>query len=458
MKVLFVSAYGLPHMGGIEVAVDTLAAELSRRGHAVTHVTSAAGSGANGPDPGYSQIRVPSLNPLEATLDVPYPMFGPHLLRTLRREIAKADVVHSHGYIYPGSVTAAALCRRTSPPTPLVLTEHVGHVPYDSALIDGIEALAIRTLGLRVLRRAGTVVTYNNRVAEQLAAVCPSISQRTILNGVDTDLFRPADERGATAPPGRARLGPPAPGPLRRAPRCQEGIPGCSQCGDDADLSESASPSPDSEKLPAATPEQVTALGLLPRERLAEVYRACDAMIVPARGEGFPLSAQEGLASGLPLLVADDPGYAPNLVGAGPAVRLVGDAAEFPAALTTLLGDPASLREARRAAAAHARKAFSWARASDEHETLYEELISAQRALRARRPRPSPSASRKAAVVPRIGRDQAQITLLGSAELKRPDFVRVERAPRPEACAVVIDHQRVLPGARLTVASCSRAP
>ena len=378
MKVLFVSAYGLPHMGGIEVAVDTLAAELSRRGHAVTHVTSAAGSGANGPDPDYSQIRVPSLNPLEATLGVPYPMFGPHLPRTMRREIAKADVVHTHGYIYPGSVTAAALCRRTSPPTPLVLTEHVGHVPYDSALIDGIEALAIRALGLRVLRRAGAVVTYNSRVAEQLAVICPSISQRTILNGVDTDLFRPADDEDRRRL--RAALGwDDRPQVLFVGrPVAKKGFEDAVSAVTDA-LSDIGLAVAGSEKLPAGTPDRVTALGPLSRARLAEIYRACDAMIVPARGEGFPLSAQEALASGLPLLVADDPGYALNLVGAGPAVRLVGDPAEFPVALTTLLGDPASLREARRAAAAHARKAFSWARAAAEHETLYEELVSAQR-------------------------------------------------------------------------------
>jgi glycosyltransferase involved in cell wall biosynthesis len=379
MRILLVSAYGLPHMGGIEVAVDALASKLSERGHSVTHVTSSAGTEAREPARGYSRVRIPALNLLEARFGVPYPLFSPALITTLRKEIAKADVVHTHGYIYPGSVTAAALCRRTSPPTPLVLTEHVGHVPYDSALIDGIEAQAIRALGLRVLRRAGALVTYNSRVAEQLTALCPSISQRTILNGVDTDLFRPTDDEDRRRL--RAALGwDDRPQVLFVGrPVAKKGFEDAVSAVTDADPSDIGLAVAGSEKLPGGAPDRVTALGPLPRARLAEIYRACDAMIVPARGEGFPLSAQEALASGLPLLVADDPGYAPNLVGAGPAVRLVGDPAEFPAALTTLLGDPASLREARRAAAAHARKAFSWARASAEHETLYEELVSAQR-------------------------------------------------------------------------------
>jgi glycosyltransferase involved in cell wall biosynthesis len=377
VRVLLVSAYGFPHMGGIETAVDAIARELARRGHFVTHVTSSAGAGgANQPDPSYTQIRVPSLNPFEDRIGVPYPLFGRRLLTTLRAEIAGADVVHTHGYIYPGSVTAAALCRRTTPPTPLVLTEHVGHVPYGSALLDGAEALAIRGLGLRVLRRADAVVTYNDRVAEQLASLCPSISLTTILNGVDTELFRPAegDERKRL----RTELGwEDEPRVLFAGrPVAKKGFPDAVRAVEEAALPGMGLVVAGAERLPVGTPARVTALGRLSRERLAEVHRACDAMIVPARGEGFPLAAQEALASGLPLVVADDPGYAPNLVGAGAAVRLVGDPAGFGEALSDLLGDSKTLDEARRAAASHARAAFSWARTSAGHEALYEGLLS----------------------------------------------------------------------------------
>ncbi len=375
MRILLVSAYGLPHMGGIEVAVDTLAAELAARGHTVTHVTSSAGSsGPGAPKPGYTQIRVPSINPLEAGVGVPYPLFGPRLLTTMRREIALADVAHSHGYIYPGSITAAALCHRSTPRTPFVLTEHVGHVPYDSAVLDRVEALAIRGLGLRVLRRADAVVSYNDRVTEQLTALEPSITQRTILNGVDTDLLRPPEdgERARI----RTELGWDD-GPrvlFVGRPVAKKGFPDAVDAVEKADLPNVRLVLVGSDKLPAGTSERVTALGAIPRERLAEVYRACDAMIMPARGEGFPLSAQEALASGLPLIAADDPGYAPNLRGAGPAARLVDDPAGFPVAVTELLGDAAALAAAREAAVAHARKAFSWDRATSEHEALYEEL------------------------------------------------------------------------------------
>ncbi len=363
-------------MGGIEVAVDSLAGELAGRGHSVTHVTSSAGPEAAEPDRKYTQIRAAALNPLETRLGVPYPLFGPGLVTLLRREIARADVVHSHGYIYPGSIITAALAPRTTPETPMVLTEHVGHVPYDSAVLDRIEAAAIRALGLRVLRRSDAVIAYNARVADQLVQLCPSVTPMTILNGVDTERFRPPDEAERSRL--RAELGwddrprvlfvgrPVAKKGFTDAVRavCEAKLPGIELVVVGAD------------SLPAGTPGQIASLGWLSRERLAEVYRACDAMIMPARGEGFPLAAQEALASGLPLVLADDPGYAPSLAGAGPGARTVGDSTGFPAALADLLGDPASLKEAGRAAAAHAREAFSWARSADQHVALYESLLS----------------------------------------------------------------------------------
>ena len=42
MRILFVSHYALPHLGGIEVAIDAMARELSGRGHEVAYVASGA--------------------------------------------------------------------------------------------------------------------------------------------------------------------------------------------------------------------------------------------------------------------------------------------------------------------------------------------------------------------------------------------------------------------------------
>jgi glycosyltransferase involved in cell wall biosynthesis len=375
VRILFVSAYGLPHMGGIEVIVDELARELVERGHRVTHLTSTAGADGASANRPYEVVRVPAVNLLESRIGVPYPIFGPGLVSALRRETAGADIVHAHGFIYPGTVAAGMLAPRGDRPPPLVVTEHVGHVRYESRPLDAIQRAAIRLIGRRVLRRADAIVTYNDRVAEGLSALCPSIDLHTILNGVDHQQFRPPtdgererlreqlgwDERPRVLFVGR--------------PVAKKGFPIAVAAARDAGPVVALAVA-GAERLPAGTPQDVESLGRLTHERLAEVYRAADVLLIPSWGEGFPLIAQEALASGLPLLLAEDPGYAPNLEGAGAGVRLIADPTGFAPALGDLLADPAALAQARSAAAKHARSAFSWPRAAAEHEDLYRHLLS----------------------------------------------------------------------------------
>ena len=70
-------------------------------------------------------------------------------------------------------------------------------------------------------------------------------------------------------------------------------------------------------------PRNVVALGELPPDRIAELYRAADFLLLPSTGEGFPLTAQEALASGLPIVLADDPAYQLYLDGAPDGVLRV---------------------------------------------------------------------------------------------------------------------------------------
>jgi D-inositol-3-phosphate glycosyltransferase len=374
VRILLISAYGLPHIGGIEVIVDELASRLAERGNEVTHVTSVAGAKRNGTDARYRVRRVSAINTLETRLGVPYPIFGPGLLSVLGDEIAAADVIHAHGFIYPGTVVAFTLAQRAQSKPPLVLTEHVGHVAYGSRALNAVQRAAIRVFGRHVLQRSDAVVTYNERVGAQLVALCPSIGRETILNGVDHRMFHPptADERRRL----RSELGwDDRPRALFVGrPVAKKGFPtavsATESVGSPVRLVVAGS-----QQLPRGTPNGVEALGRLSRARLAQVYRACDIFLVPSWGEGFPLAAQEALASGLPLILAKDPGYAPNVDGVGEGVRIVEEPAGFAAAIAELVEDSGARERARGAAAAHAKSAFSWARATAEHEDLYRRLI-----------------------------------------------------------------------------------
>ena len=375
MRIVFISHYALPHLGGIEAAIDGLARELAGRGHEVVHVASAAlrdGEHAQTEAaPGYRVVRIPALNHAEERLGVPYPIFSPKLVPALSRELAGADVVHAHGYLYMGSVAALGLARARRMPAARVLTEHVGRVGYDSPPVDLAERAAAATLGRLSVRLAEAIVTLNEKVRTELAPLAAGRRLEWIGNGVDPGRYRPAapEERRAL----RERLG------WDDRPRAL--FVGRLVAKKGVALALAAAAESDAElvivgpgRLPAAE-AGVTFMGPQPQERVAELYRAADVFVLPSRGEGFPVTAQEALASGLPVVLLDDPSYAPYVNGAAAAVRLVAPSAEAIAgAIRSLTESEEVQRGAGQAAAAHARANFSWSRAADQHERLYAEL------------------------------------------------------------------------------------
>jgi D-inositol-3-phosphate glycosyltransferase len=377
VRILFVSHYALPHLGGVEVAIDAMAVELGRRGHEVTHVASDAvrPGEPEARDASYRRLRLRALNVLEDRTGAPWPVFGPRLLRTLRRELAQADVVHAHGFIYMSSLAALLLARKRGEASPLrVLTEHVGHVPYDSRVLDGAEGAAIGALGRLGARSAEALIYFNDEVGALLRRLAPDALQRRIPNGVDIERYRPPEpgEREAI----RAELGwderPRALFAGRLVAKKGVGLAlEIAAAGRGAFELAMAGPG----DLDRSPPRGVETLGALPPERLAEVYRAADVFLLPSRGEGFPLAVQEAMASGLPVLLADEPAYHAHLDGAGAGARLLStDAERMAAAVTELVSDADMRAAAGHDAVAHARRTFSWRTAADRHEELYAEL------------------------------------------------------------------------------------
>jgi glycosyltransferase involved in cell wall biosynthesis len=361
LRVLLVSHYYPPHLGGIERVVREQAVRLAARGVEVTVLTSGERSGATVED-GVRVVRIAAWNGAERRAGVPFPVLSPRLLSAAWHWARWADVVHVHDCLYLTSWAAglAAALRRT----PHLMHQHVGLVEHPSALVRAVQRTVYALAGRPLLRRARAVFTMNSAVAAFVTARGARPERaRHLPNGVDTAVFRPAaapDERAGV----RRRFGLPGDGPLvlfagRLVPKKGYHLLLAARqqsTGAEWDLVLAGDGDPD------AAPEQagVHRLGALAPEELAALYRACDVFALPSTAEGFPLTVQEAMASGLPVVTSDDPGYAPYGLDGSVVVQGPREVPFLRQELAGLVGDPARRARMGEAARRHAVERFSW--------------------------------------------------------------------------------------------------
>jgi glycosyltransferase involved in cell wall biosynthesis len=198
VRILIVTAYFPPHIGGVEVVAQQQAAMLAEAGHEVVVATtrSAAGLPAREQVGGYTVERLPAADVVERRLGIPYPLVGFAFGRALWRMVRWSDAVHVHDVLYLPSQLAAVFARRAR--KPLYATQHVGPVNHPSRLVGAIERAVNAVAGGYIWRQARRVVSYNRMVEDHLRAnrVPPDRILRATI-GIDTERFSPQ-------PPGRA--------------------------------------------------------------------------------------------------------------------------------------------------------------------------------------------------------------------------------------------------------------
>jgi glycosyltransferase involved in cell wall biosynthesis len=365
MHIVLVSHYAPPHLGGIGFVATRLMERLSSRGHRVTMVTSDTGTCAGIDRRGReTHIAVRSTNALE-NYDIPYPVLDPiELGRAFRAVLPSADIVHAHGMLFMSTIVATAMASRRG--VPLVLTEHVGKIPYQSAWKDGAQRVAIETLGRYCCRKSSAVTVLNDRVRREVRHLLPETTELVkIANGVDTDLFRPAGAGERRALRRKWALERPTVLFVGRFARrkgtdlllaASDGAFELLFCGANGAASVNG--------------QKARVIPPLSQNELSELYRASDVLVLPSVGEGFPLVVQEAMASGLPVLVTDSEEYREQL-DESVAIFSPRDPRALRESILGLLRAPHRRKRMARAARSWALANFDWERTVDQYLSLY---------------------------------------------------------------------------------------
>jgi glycosyltransferase involved in cell wall biosynthesis len=375
--LVLVTHYYPDHRGGVE----RVAAELARRladGHewTITWMASDADPAPEGLPDSVHLVPAQAWNGIERHVGVPWPIWSPRALVALWRTIARADAIHLHDALYFGNAFTSLFARARG--VPVVVTQHVGTIPFKSSFLRAVHTLANRTLGRLVLSTAHQVVFISPAVQQAFECFCRFRAPPVYWpNGVDAAVYVPD---GAVADhPAIAQVRSAGGQVFLFVGRFVE-KKGLSV------LRELAAAFPDDLWVFAGQgPLDPAHWGLtnvlvLRGESgpgLARYYRAADLLVLPSTGEGFPLVVQEAMACGTPAMVGVE-----TAAGCPDARHLMlvehvgaeDSVACWERHLSDIRGNPRQLLALRAAVANFAHEHWSWESTAARYAELLESI------------------------------------------------------------------------------------
>jgi glycosyltransferase involved in cell wall biosynthesis len=371
-KILIVTHHYPPHITGVGFVAQNHAKRLAALGNEVTVVTSDTGPLEKSySTDGVNVVCVKAWN-ISESWDAPFPIFSPALLPALFKAVKQADIVHIHDAFYISSFWAAVIAKMYR--KPIVLTQHVAMIAHPSRFVVMVEKVVYATSGALIFRLSNVIIAFNDRIERFLTERgVPKKKMVALFNGVDTNIFHPValeEKQNLKKQLGFA---------LNKKILLFVGrfIP---KKGFDKIL---AAKSADYQIVCAggAAPsgefnEDVIFLGKLDQKDLARVYQAADVFMLPSKSEGFPLSIQEAMASGLPIITTDDSGYM-RYGFDKKYISLIDDTNKesLRDAIYEIYHDDELLKEMGRYSAEYATQHFDWSMAISELDKLYEKCL-----------------------------------------------------------------------------------
>ena len=360
MKVAIVCPYAWDRYGGVQTHVRSLSAALRRRDHDVVVIAPTAGE-VRDEEPGVRAVG--RTLPVPANGSVAPLSFGPLAAAAMRRELREfdPDVVHVHEPLIP-SLSLLALWNAKCP---IVGTFHAA-----------AESSAGYRLARPVLERAVRRVTVRTAVSSAARALAEEYFPGEFVvtpNGIDLERF----ERASAMSVGDAPMSVLFFSRLEKRKGLGVLIRAAAQLADPEFRLIVAGAGPQeraARALASSLGLDASFLGRVDETDVPDVFRSATVYCAPGLGgESFGIVLLEAMASGVPVVCSDLPGFR-DVAGEQALLVPPGDVDALAAALAKVLGDPAE-RE-RMSAASRARAAdYDWNALVAGIEDVYREAV-----------------------------------------------------------------------------------
>jgi glycosyltransferase involved in cell wall biosynthesis len=363
-RVVLVSAYYPPHLGGQEVAVRDLANQLRSAGVEVEVATSDLGGGAKGSNI-EEGVRVTRLKGTEFA----HAAFIWNLIPWLIRHMNRKTIVHLHvAQIFTPEMTWLA--------SKIVRFKYVLHLHFDfvpSGSMGKLLPLYKKFILSRIIRDAALIVVINDEHKREILEQYPDRDVQIMTNGITDDYFSVQRDSSGQAPRllfvGRLSVHKNLIN-LLEALDSLDGKYGLDIVGEGErrqDLEDF---------IAARRLSNVTLHGRLDREAIKSFYSSCSAFILPSISEPQGIVLLEAMACRVPVIVSKVSGLAPSIERAGAGILIDTTSEGIAAGITRFEEMSGSEREQMGDRGFVQARLFSWSTIVGTYLDMYERVAS----------------------------------------------------------------------------------